>query len=288
MTQSTPFIGELFTQPYTQPLSNDGKVLAATAAGNAYRVFYLTNSTTLTPVFQDAALTTPYAQPVFANASGQFPPIYLEPETEYRSQLFNGWGQLLEDCDTVNNNTNGAPPTMTVGGVTGFARSAFKATTTSRASNIIPTADPDLSILLANAGTYKVDADLVWTAPGAGLTPGVALIFAFSGTLAAGITDISGVVGGPYFVVLMGTVDGLGNVNITTPNTLSISTVANISANKTSLPLGTTPQSNTMRFTGTFQALSGGTFALYWCQNLTSASATSLLAGSSLSLLQVN
>lgn len=49
--------------------------------------FYETGTYNDKQVFSDKALTTPMSQPVVADGSGRFPPIYLNTDTSYRVQL---------------------------------------------------------------------------------------------------------------------------------------------------------------------------------------------------------
>ena len=48
-------------------------------AANGQLSFFLTGSGTAATVYQDAGLTTPYTQPIIADAGGTFAPIYLNP-----------------------------------------------------------------------------------------------------------------------------------------------------------------------------------------------------------------
>lgn len=73
--------------------------------GGARMQFYLTGSTTPTPAFADAALSTPLTNPVAANGAGEFPAVYLDPTVTYRLQLQNAAGAVLSDVDPVNLNT---------------------------------------------------------------------------------------------------------------------------------------------------------------------------------------
>jgi hypothetical protein len=279
---STPIIGQLFKLPFTQPLTDGGQVLAATAAGNAFRVFYLTNSTMAAPVYQDAGLTTPYTtinngapyyNVVYANVYGQFPPIYLNPWYEYRSQLFDGNGRLLEDCDTVNNNNAGAPY------VSGVALSAFKATTTARTSaqGALTPVDPDLSIYLPAAGTYKLDADLIFT-----VSTSTPLTIGFE-PMPIGIggqtpTDFSS----EYPCFYFGTLDGA--VVTGTP----FLGIGGLSVPDAILTLAPGALSNVIHISATFQLVESTVptdpFALFWGLN---TSSVSLLAGSSMTILRV-
>jgi hypothetical protein len=270
MTLVTPLIGQLFRTPFSQPLSPDGKTLPG-----AYRVFYLTNSTTLENVTQDSAEATPYTQPVVAGLSGalagKFSPIYLNPSIEYRSQLFNAAGQMLEDVDTVNNNTGGMQVVGLVGAgaPSGFARSAFKATTTTTTAGLIN--DPDLSVALPASGTYKIDMDLVMTAAASSTLANIEL--SFSGKLSAGAAPTN-----TYSLALMGTQHGVGAQSGLTSPFLILDL-------ESAITIDTVAADNTMRYTGTIQVLTSGTLSFLFGSN--GGTLVSLLAGSSLNVLQV-
>ena len=93
--------GTLFYDPQAKPLSSVGVPMPG-----AYYLFFFTQTTTAANVYADGALTTPLsqtpgqAQPsCTADANGRFNPIYLNPSTTYRVQLFNSSGTKLEDVD---------------------------------------------------------------------------------------------------------------------------------------------------------------------------------------------
>jgi Pectate lyase superfamily protein len=93
--------GILFADPQVKPLSTTGQPLAG-----AHLLFYLTGTTTPAEVYADGALTTPLsqspgaAQPsCTADSAGRFNPIYLNPATTYRVQLYSAGGSKLEDTD---------------------------------------------------------------------------------------------------------------------------------------------------------------------------------------------
>lgn len=84
----------LFAEPTARPLDINGDIMPG-----AYLRFYLTGTTTLTNIYADADLTTPLANPLTANADGRFVPIYLDPITTYRVQLFDALDVLQYDVD---------------------------------------------------------------------------------------------------------------------------------------------------------------------------------------------
>jgi lysophospholipase L1-like esterase len=71
---------QLFQLPRPTAISNNLTLLPG-----AKVEFFLTGTTTPTPVYQDAELTTPHPNPVVADSAGRFPPIYLDPGVVYRA-----------------------------------------------------------------------------------------------------------------------------------------------------------------------------------------------------------
>jgi hypothetical protein len=100
--------GQLFYDAFPRPLSSTGLTMPL-----GYYNFYLSGTTSAAPVYQDAALTTPYpAQTlppggagtpnysvVVGDSTGTMQPIFLNPNLIYRVQLYNAAGQLIEDVD---------------------------------------------------------------------------------------------------------------------------------------------------------------------------------------------
>jgi len=97
--------GQLFYDPIARPLSALGVVMPG-----AYYNFYVSGTTTPAQVYQDAALTLPFPAaalngsfPLFtviqADGTGAMPPMFLNPETIYRVQLYNSTWSLIEDVD---------------------------------------------------------------------------------------------------------------------------------------------------------------------------------------------
>jgi hypothetical protein len=97
--------GQLFYDPVARPLSSLG-----VAMPGAYYNFYVSGTTNPAIVYQDAGLTLPYpaaalngSSPLFsivqADGTGAMPPIFLNPVTIYRVQLYNSTWSLIEDVD---------------------------------------------------------------------------------------------------------------------------------------------------------------------------------------------
>lgn len=96
---SAPPTGILFNEARAKPLS----VIGAIQPG-AYYQFYTTGTLTLTNVYADGSLATPLSQTpgsggTTAASDGRLVPIYMNPSTVYRYQLYSAVGVLLEDVD---------------------------------------------------------------------------------------------------------------------------------------------------------------------------------------------
>ena len=96
--------GLLLTQPVIRAVDAGGLPIAG-----ARLQFYATGTTTPTPVYSSAALTTPLANPVVADSGGLFAAVYLDPAVIYRVQLLNAAGSLVRDVDPVNSAIVNAP-----------------------------------------------------------------------------------------------------------------------------------------------------------------------------------
>lgn len=76
------------------------------ANGDAYSgakaFFYLLDTTTESAPYQNADLSTPHANPVVADATGAFAPIYLDPAIEYKVVLKDSSDTILETIESVN------------------------------------------------------------------------------------------------------------------------------------------------------------------------------------------
>jgi hypothetical protein len=97
--------GQLFYDPIARPLS----ALGVSMPG-AYYNFYVSGTTNAATVYQDAGLSLPYPAAslngsaalfsvVQADGTGAMPPIFLNPVTIYRVQLYSSTWSLIEDVD---------------------------------------------------------------------------------------------------------------------------------------------------------------------------------------------
>lgn len=94
----------LFTLPKQIPLSSAGLLLPG-----AKLTFSQTGTSTLQNTYQDIGLTTPHANPVVADASGVFAPIYLDPSLpHYRVKLTTSADVQVYQVDDVPSNQNAA------------------------------------------------------------------------------------------------------------------------------------------------------------------------------------
>jgi hypothetical protein len=247
-------IGQLFTLAYTKPLSAGG----AQQPG-AQLTFYASGSgfATSQPVYADSALTTTLTQPIVADTSGRFVPVFMNPALQYASQLSSAAGTF--QADPVNVQNTAIPMAEVV-----------KASTTTRASTTTLTVDPDLSFFLSLAGTYKVELDIQITAGASGTTPGFSYEISFSGTLnsAAGNT-----------FAVAGLFDSVGVSN-------SQAAVA-LNSPVTGIALGPSGIQNIVRIAGTIQTTSAGTLSFLWAQNVSSSSQVSVVAGSDMTITRI-
>lgn len=83
----------LVTMPGFRVTDSNGDLVAG-----AQLYAYLTGTLTPTPLFLDAALTTPTTNPAIANASGMFPDLYAGP-TPIRVELKDSLGAEIADVD---------------------------------------------------------------------------------------------------------------------------------------------------------------------------------------------
>lgn len=92
----------LFVLPSQVPLSTSGSLLAG-----ATLTFSITGSSTPQNVYSDIALATPLANPLSADGSGVFAPVYLDPSLpNYRAILKTSAGVVLKTWDDVPSNQN--------------------------------------------------------------------------------------------------------------------------------------------------------------------------------------
>ena len=87
---------KLFFTPKAVRLDSTGTPYAGAKAN-----FYLTGTTTATDTYQDSALGTAHANPVVADAGGQFPAIYLDPTVSYRCVITQSDDTQIDDIDPV-------------------------------------------------------------------------------------------------------------------------------------------------------------------------------------------
>lgn len=86
----------LFTGPRFRPLTLAGAIMPG-----AKLQLYLTGTTTPTPGYSNAGLSAALSDPIVADASGEFPAIYLSTLITYRAQLYNSADVLQWDVDPL-------------------------------------------------------------------------------------------------------------------------------------------------------------------------------------------
>lgn len=92
---ATP-LGPRFYFPYAMAVNAAGVPYPGALLG-----FFLTGSSTPTPTYNDAQLTTPNANPVGADAGGTFPSIFLDPTVVYKVVLSDSLGDEIWTADPV-------------------------------------------------------------------------------------------------------------------------------------------------------------------------------------------
>ena len=85
-------MANLFFMPFTPAFQ-----LAGGIAGAATLTFYYTGTDTLAPIKNDAG--DALANPLYADAFGRFPSVYMDPSIIYRVILKNAIGVVLGDVD---------------------------------------------------------------------------------------------------------------------------------------------------------------------------------------------
>lgn len=69
---------------------------------------YMSGTTTPHPIYLDNAAETPATNPVIADASGEFPPLYLKDEITYRLVLRDAIGDVLWEVDNYTTGAGGS------------------------------------------------------------------------------------------------------------------------------------------------------------------------------------
>jgi hypothetical protein len=87
---------QLFHLPKATPIASGVIVPGARVS------FFLTNTSTPTPVYTTSALSTTHTQPVEADAAGVLPTIYLDPTITYMATINTAADVLLYTVDPVN------------------------------------------------------------------------------------------------------------------------------------------------------------------------------------------
>lgn len=265
----------------------------------AYRYFYASGTLVLVPVYADAELKAALVQQslsagpgLAADNQGKFPVIYLDPSIEYRSQLYDPTGVLLEDVDPVNITNNAFPVGqngLAPGGIIvstnplGVPVYVYKNTnrtvngyTVSDIPNLFGP-DPELQVVVLSAGTYRIEANIVLTTTfaqaanisiqfigplpsTAGLTPADSEVFAMMGS--TNFLEPAGPNGDGYNTLQIGA--GVGT-------------------------LGTTLGSNTYKLVQSVRVLGPGVFVVAFNPgSLGSSTPITMQAGSSMEVIRLN
>lgn len=254
---STTKIGQIFTEPYTKPL------IGAFTAGVKYipgaQYFFYVSGTGYSiqqTVFQDANLTTPFIQPIVADAFGRFPPIYLMPSQQYAMTLLTAVGGFVRQADPVNQVNTYLPQWAVV------------PTSESRSTTVL-TIDPFLQLPVVKNAGYYFEVDLAWASATSGATPGMQ--YKLDVPLALVATSGYYAIGG-----------WMNNAALTV-----FGAAMNIHSAQPPMPVGNYGAS-TLRLAGTFAVTNAAndTFGFYWAQ-ANAGAALFLLGGSSMTLTRM-
>ena len=93
----------LFVSPVTRATDANDNPLSG-----AKWYFYATGTLTPVTTYTTAGLLTPHANPVVADSSGLFPPIFLDDATVTRGILRTAAGVLIQDIDPINADASSA------------------------------------------------------------------------------------------------------------------------------------------------------------------------------------
>lgn len=259
-------IGILFAEPYYKPLGFFGQLLP-----NATMTFLRSGSAgpiqLPATVYQDAALTTPYVQPVTADSNGRFSPIYLVPGVVYRVSLFDQNGRRMQDDDPY----VAQPPF--------FTSAVVKQADTVQSLNVVPTNDPDLHITIPSPGVYRFSLQLGFSITSTASNPNLKAAINFS----SGMLNVSN----PSQYVLITNVTGTQAVG----NILG-ELVTNTNSPATGLAISYTlqnqdPTFNYLTLRGVINCQTPGILTLTWAQNTSMAATLTLRRGSSINVRQI-
>lgn len=78
------------------PLDDGGAAIPS-----AVLTYWLSRTTVLAPIYADAGMTTPLANPLVADANGVFPSVFYNSAIEYRHRLEDGSRRLIFDHDPI-------------------------------------------------------------------------------------------------------------------------------------------------------------------------------------------
>lgn len=90
-------MAQLFETSLQPAIDQNGRI-----ASGAKMAFYLSGSSTLASTFADQSQLVPHTNPVVADNAGRFPPVFLDPNSDYRVTLTESDGQTtLWEADPV-------------------------------------------------------------------------------------------------------------------------------------------------------------------------------------------
>ncbi len=140
--------GTLLPVPTLRAVDSNGVPMSG-----ALLQFYLTGTTTPTPVYTSATLGTPLSNPVVSDSAGLFPAIYIDPTITYRAQLKTSGGSLVQDIDPV-----AAPEVNGAGSITSSMLASGAALANLGFTPVNKAGDTATNLLLSNTSLAATSA----------------------------------------------------------------------------------------------------------------------------------
>ena len=118
--------------------------------------FYLTGTTTPSPVYTSKTLGTPLSNPVVSDSAGLFPAMFVDPAVTYRAQLKTSGGSVVQDIDPVFQ-----PVTLAAGSVTSAMLAAGVAIANLGYTPVNKAGDTATNLLITNSALAVTSAGYI-------------------------------------------------------------------------------------------------------------------------------
>jgi hypothetical protein len=143
--------GILLPVPGLRAVDQNGVPLAG-----ALLQFYLSGTTTPTPVYTAADLATPLSNPVNSDSAGLFPAMFHDPTITYRARLLTSGGSVVQDVDPV-----AAPPAPAAGSITAAMLGSGAALSNLGFTPVNKTGDTATNLLLSASSLASFSAGYI-------------------------------------------------------------------------------------------------------------------------------